>query len=153
MAKGPAEPATLTLRKAEVQAVVEALDQDHETVEDAARAALKAAYKALQQRDWYVITSREFGLSYGIYGSENEAVKKAEKGHALGLGGELFVTRVHSAAVQEEHVVELDHGAEEIDPLCICGHIRSAHDIPGQRGGGCSAPRRQCGCRRFQARD
>lgn len=152
MAKGPAEPATLTLRKAEVQAVAEVLEQDYETVEDAAKAALRAAYGSFQRRDWYVITSREFGLSYGVYGSENEAVKKAEKGHDLGLGGELFVTRVYSAAAQEEHVVELDHGAEEIDPLCICGHIKSAHDVPGGKAG-CYSPRRQCGCRRFQSQD
>lgn len=150
MAKGPAEPRALTLKKAEVQAVAEALDGDYETVEDAAKAALKAAYGAFQRRDWYVVTSREFGLSYGVYGSENEAVKKAERGHELGLGGELFVTCVHSAAAQEEHVVELDHGAEEIDPLCVCGHIRSAHDVPGQRQTGCHSPRNICGCRKFE---
>lgn len=150
MAKGPAEPATLTLRKAEVQAVAEALEGDYETVQDAAKAALRASFRAFQGRDWYVITSRDFGLSYGVYGSENEAVKKAERGAELGLGGELFITRINSTLAQEERVAEQDHSEAGTDPLCYCGHIRSAHDIPGQRGGGCSAPRRLCGCKKFE---
>ena len=151
-----AEPRALSLRKDEIDAVVEVLEQDHETVRDAAKAALKVAYRLMQARDWYVITTRDFGLTYGIYATEAEVIAKAEQGHDLGLGGNLYVTKVNSTLAQEARVKELDAASHKQDRVCKCQHRESEHEGTGRclapvkkigKGNGAAKP---CSCRRLQ---
>lgn len=155
---GPLEARTLSLRKDEVESIVEVLEQDHETVQDAARAVLKGVLRLWQGRDWYVITSKEFGLSYGVYGTENEAIAKAEKGHDLGIGGELFITKIHSTLGQEAAVSAMDKAAIKVDRPCSkCNHLQSEHEGTGRcvapartiRTKSGSGPAKPCKCRRY----
>lgn len=145
-----AEPRTLTPRKAEVQAVAAVLDEDHDSAEAAGKAALKVAYRLFQERDWWAILTKEFGIMYGPYGSEAEAISKAEKGHSLGLGGELRVVKINSTLGQEMRVAQLDSAGSRSDPLCACGHLKSNHGVPGQKYPGCFSPAKECKCRRFK---
>ena len=148
------QPRTLSLRKNEVQEIEDIHTGDHESANAAAKAVLSAAYKLFQRRDWWVITSKEFGLSYGVYGTESEAVSKAEAGHSLGLGGQLRITKIHSTLGQEAQVSTLDAAAltNNRDPLCECGHRKSNHAVPGQkvRKAGCFAPSKVCKCAKYR---
>lgn len=92
----------VTPRKDEVAQMVEVLDQDHASIQDAAKAALKAAAEILSMRDLYLVAYRPTGVSrvfaYGPFSSPSEADRAFAKG--LGIGGDYQVVTLRSAILQ-----------------------------------------------------
>lgn len=84
----------ITPRKDEVAKVVEVINKDYKTAEDAAKAVLKAAAEILTEREDLMValyrpTSSRHVFCYGPFGSPADADKIFEKG--VGIGGEYRV--------------------------------------------------------------
>lgn len=95
----------ISIRAAELTSTIEALEQDHDSAEKAARAVLGVALRALWQRDWWLVVSTDLRLTYGVYATENAAVKAATA-NDLGLIGRLRVLPVLSAEKRTTYIEE-----------------------------------------------
>jgi hypothetical protein len=105
----------------ELQAVVDVLEQDHETAREAARAVLDASRAILRRRDSYAaITRMDEGLTliYAPWWDKRAAAKAAEA-----LPGDRAVIRVFSSAGLEDRQAVRPTSKECPE----CGHPRLAH--------------------------
>lgn len=95
----------ISIRKDELTSTIEAMEGEHATAEQAARAVLRVALQALWQRDWWLVVSTDLRLTYGVYATENAAVKAA-RSNELGLIGQVRVLPVLSAEKRTTYVEE-----------------------------------------------
>ena len=133
----------ITPRAAEVKHVGKAIDQDHATLDAAAKAAIKAVSEALDLRDWWTLAETgQPPLLWGVYASEKEAEKAKAKLDALGSMNTLFVVPVRSMgpvlARLEGHPVGED---------CPCGHPAWLHLLDGNSRGKCGLS--SCDCEKY----
>lgn len=148
----------LTPRKDEVAHVGKAIDEEHATLDAAAKAAIKAVAEALDHREWYSVASpSEFGspLFFGIYSSEKEAEKAAAVLAQGGAGTEgLRLVRIFPTAG-----VMARREGQPLPEDCECGHPQSMHQMEGSTRGRCvysATLYRQlgypnpCGCTKFK---
>ena len=96
--------------KAQVNKIVDVLDQDHETIEDAARAVLEAAERIFEERAKFVVVGQLAGtkdrltipsndpeaikVSLGWYSTEGEARSAAESLYHSTASGDTYRTWV-----------------------------------------------------------
>lgn len=144
---------------AAVVAVLTAVDADGNPVYDDETAMAKAAIKALGvelgKRDWYVmpygLPGEPGGVNYGPFATRAELSRFAgrqpegEHGAVLVLGPD----RPRGA------------GDDEVNRICVCGHVAEIHVVKNIRGGKVSAPgvcgryntrKQKCECNQYEAR-
>ena len=129
--------------------MAEVLDGDYETVEDAAKAALKQAATSFTKREFLsVAVKSEQGTPYlfGAYFYESDAVKASKPWREAGF--ECIPVRVH-----DNIYIEARHQGIPVPGDCECGHEPTIHTFGDGKGRGyCTA----CGalsCKKFKAKD
>lgn len=159
---GEAKTPTITVRKDEVNAVVEILeDESYESAEKMARALLKATFSMLLARDWWIVgtpgpramldrETEEKSLAgvpilFGPYPTDGAAMK-ALKDESLGLSGTVGIFHVSSPTKQGLKFEEMDNPASKTN-CATCGHNRESHDWPRPRIPGCVG--KGCTCTRY----
>lgn len=155
-----------TPRKAEVQAVMEAIESA-DSLEAVAKAALKEAWNCIQARELYVVAVKEGRALYGPFASENDAygalkkntfmalkdpdeIKRAkEEGFVPTLGGEAAVLTTRSPLAAGKALAEIDDEAEasRSHTCATCKHPDAVHDWPKRRSG-CAI--KWCNCKTFE---
>lgn len=130
----------LSPRKAEVDHVIEAIDQDHPTVTAAAKAAIKAVSEALDMRDWWTLVEKGSPVMlWGVYATEGEAKKAATSLRASGGLGELVVYPIASPALIFARI----EGTPVTDD-CECGHPQALHLFEASSRGKCGLSTCDC---------
>lgn len=76
----------VSLRKAEVEAVVAILEEEHDSARDLAKLLLKTIYKMVEDREWWSVHHRPWPddprpvtFSFGPFATKAEAVKAFQK--------------------------------------------------------------------------
>ena len=78
----------LSIRKGEIEAIQAYLaDAGIETSDEEAKALLKVAMRAVLDRDWWVLIAKDLHLGFGLYATENAAVKAAVDNELALFGG------------------------------------------------------------------
>jgi hypothetical protein len=81
----------LSIRKGEIEAIQAYLaDAGIETSDKEASALLKVAMQAVLDRDWWLVIAKDLHLGYGLYATENAAIKAATD-NTLGIFGGVVV--------------------------------------------------------------
>lgn len=130
----------LTPRREEIAAVAAVLDSDeYETVQEMARAAIKALAVELGKRDWYVmpwsLPGEGGGINYGPFATAAELRRFAG---TLPSGGHRAVLVLGPDRPRGTDDAEVHAGT------CRCGHGQHNHVVKNVRGGKTSAPG-ECG--------
>ena len=99
-------------RKKERKAVEEALELDHKTVSEAAKAAWDASLEQFLAREMYVVLVRDPGVglfAYGVYPTPNAANAAIKKGEIFSAssGAVGIVTRLNSHEIDQYHQEEM----------------------------------------------
>ena len=103
-----------SFRKKEREAVEEALELDHKTVAEAAKAVWDASLEQFLAREMWVVLVRDPGVglfAYGVYPTANAANTAIEKGEIFSAssGAVGVVTRLNSHEIEQYH-----HEQEEL---------------------------------------
>ena len=130
--------------------MAEVLDGDYESVEQAAKAALKQAAYLFTRREFLTVAAlSEQGDPYlfGSYFYESDAEKAAEPWREAGF-------RCQTIRIHDNIHIEARHQGIPVPGDCECGHEAVMHRITGeQKGRGFCAKCGQLKCRKFKAKD
>lgn len=127
-------------RGEEYKHVADILDQDHPTLEAAAKAAIKGVAEICDFRTFYTLIISKTYL-HGLFTSEGEA----EKFGRTYYGGDYRVVPIQSAARTKANV-ELAFDKEGWCKTCRCPQYEHLLDERGHRNGKCT----QCDCKKFR---
>lgn len=123
-------------RKAEVAKIVEVLEQDHDSAEQCANKALRAALNLMATRDWYVIANQiDPGaptMLFGLFATE-AAAKKAIENNTLKIMGRATVAKVLGLDARADLINKWE--LEETPDCYSCGHGYHSHPGPERRKG------------------
>ncbi len=125
--------------------MAEVLDGDYETVEDAAKAALKAAAMLFTKREFITVATQGPYL-FGLYFYEGDAEKAAQPWREAGFTCQTM--RIH-----DNIYIEARHQGIPVPGDCECGHEPTLHTFGDGKGRGYCTKCGQLSCRKFKAKD
>lgn len=137
----------ITPNKTELAEMVEVLEQDYDSAEAAAKAAVKKGAELAFRRDWHVIVESDgtAPLLTGFWPYKSGA-EKAMKNVVIG-GSPTAIYKVRSAVGREQDIADADEWEEPNAKCEQCDHYEHMHNWPKARHRGCV--QRGCKCREY----